>query len=241
MDGGQDGRGKLQASGGITVPNLQYAFWVLLFLGTIPLCGQEVEKKVAIPTEAAQAEATKLIKEVYGDEWAAAKIPRREASPGKEATRKGKRDQGQIQVASSFYSENCQGHRYAGERWADCVSGDRCYGRNIPSGCSQNEDGGAEQVATSSQILPRHKSVVEEALKLVDQALSQDTFTVADVFAKLALAEARRALDRKLLTRAEQRVAEVAELAKAYEDVNTAKAKLDKTSDDPEANMVVGK
>ena len=38
-----------------------------------PALGEDAAKKTPVPNAAAQAEATKLIKEVYGDEWAAAK------------------------------------------------------------------------------------------------------------------------------------------------------------------------
>jgi hypothetical protein len=44
----------------------------MLFIVT-PLLAVESEKKLRVPSDAAQAEATKLIKEVYGDEYAKAK------------------------------------------------------------------------------------------------------------------------------------------------------------------------
>ena len=50
-----------------------------------------------------------------------------------------------------------------------------------------------------------------------------------------------KAREKELIAQAQGRIAEVAELVKAYEDVKAAKVTLEKTPDDPEANLVVGK
>ena len=71
--------------------------------------------------------------------------------------------------------------------------------------------------ASAAQKPAQHKSIAEQALKLVDQAVSQDHFMVANQLGKLALAEAKRALDRELVAQAQGRIAEVAELVKARE------------------------
>ena len=53
--------------------------------------------------------------------------------------------------------------------------------------------------ASVAQKLPQHKTIAEEALKLVDQAVSRDNFTLANDLGKLGVAEARKALDKKLV------------------------------------------
>ena len=55
------------------MPNLQYVLCSLVLLATIPLSAQETVKKAAVPTDAAQAEATNVFKEVYGNEYSMAK------------------------------------------------------------------------------------------------------------------------------------------------------------------------
>ena len=45
----------------------------LLLLAATPGLTQDAEKKTPVPADAAQAAATKLVKEVYGDEYAKAK------------------------------------------------------------------------------------------------------------------------------------------------------------------------
>ena len=57
-------------------------FAILLLLtiaSSVP--GQDAAKKKPVPSDAAQAESTKLVKEVYGDEYAKAKTFELEASP----------------------------------------------------------------------------------------------------------------------------------------------------------------
>jgi hypothetical protein len=71
--------------------------------------------------------------------------------------------------------------------------------------------------ASAAQNPAQHRSIAEQALKLADQAMGQDHFMVANQLDRLALAEAKRALDKELLAQAQGRMAEVAELVKARE------------------------
>jgi hypothetical protein len=71
--------------------------------------------------------------------------------------------------------------------------------------------------SSAAQRPAQHKCIAEQALKLADQAISQDHFMVATQLGKLALAEAKRALDRDLLAQAQGQIAEVARLVKARE------------------------
>jgi hypothetical protein len=69
--------------------------------------------------------------------------------------------------------------------------------------------------ASAAQKPAQHKSIAEEALKLADQAVSQDHFMIANQLDKLALTEAKKALDRELLAQAQGQIAEIAERVKA--------------------------
>jgi hypothetical protein len=71
--------------------------------------------------------------------------------------------------------------------------------------------------ASAAQNPAQHRSVAEQALKLADQAMGQDHLMVANQLDRLALAEAKKALDNELLAQAQGRMAEVAELVKARE------------------------
>ena len=78
--------------------------------------------------------------------------------------------------------------------------------------------------ASVEQKPQQHKSISEEALKLVDQALSQDRCTVAGSsrLANWRLMKPATARDKELTAQAEGRFAEVAELAAAFGRVKAA-------------------
>ena len=75
----------------------------------------------------------------------------------------------------------------------------------------------------------------------MNQAISQDNFTLADQLGKLALVEARKAREKELVVQAQGQITDVAVLAKAYDELKAAKVTLEKTPDDPDANLLVGK
>jgi hypothetical protein len=71
--------------------------------------------------------------------------------------------------------------------------------------------------ASAAQNPAQHRSIAEQALKLADQAIGQEHFMVASQLDRLALSEAKRALDRELLAQAQGRIDKVTELVKARE------------------------
>ena len=196
--------------------------------------------KSPIPAEAAQAEATKLVKEVYGDEWAAAK-----SSTEKQALAKkllGKADETTDDPVSRFVLL-----RLARDIATQAIDGRTAY-QAIDAMAESFQVDALEMKtvvltkgASTAQKPAHHKVIAGEALKLADQAVSEDNFTAADKLGKLALAEARRAGDKDLVSEVQGRIAKSIDRAKAYENVKEARAALEKTPQDPEANLVVGK
>ena len=85
------------------------------------------------------------------------------------------------------------------------------------------------------------EQIVEEALTIINQAIAQDKYEVADRLGRLALLAAHKAKDVALVKRAKTRVKEIGEAAKAFEEVETAMKTLEEKPLDPEANLVVGK
>ena len=206
----------------------------------VPAIAQEAAKKSPVPAATAQAEATKLIKEVYGDEWAAAKTPAQKSALAKKLLEKA----GELNddPAGQFVLL-----RLARDIATQANDGQTAFSA-IDSMAETFQVNALEMkvvvltnLSSATQLTARHKSIAEEALKLVDQAVAQDNFTVADELGKLALDEARKAREKELIAQAQGRNNEVSELAKVYEDVSAARITLVKTPDDPEANLVVGK
>ncbi len=213
---------------------------VAILLIAIPVFAQNTAEKLPAPGDKAQGEATKLIKEVYGDEWAAAK-----SSTEKQALAKkllGKADETTDDPVGRFVLL-----RLARDIATQAVDGRTAF-QAIDAMAESFQVDALEMKtvvltkgASAATMSAQHKAIAEEALKLVDQAVSQNTFTIADRLGALALAEARTTLDKDLLTEAQRRIREVADLAKAYEDVKAARLTVEKTPDDPEANLAVGK
>ena len=73
------------------------------------------------------------------------------------------------------------------------------------------------KLASAAQKPAQHKSIAEQALRLADRAVGQDHFMVANQLGKLALAEAKKTLDKEILAQARGQIAEVAELVQARE------------------------
>ena len=221
---------------------MRIRFVVVIALATAcSALGQDAAKKSPVPAEAAQAEATKLIKEVYGDEYSKAKTPTEKQALAKKLLAKGNESKDDpvsqfvlLRLARDIATQATDGQTafQAVDAMAEAFQVDPTEMKTVV----------LTKIAAAAQMPAQHKSIAEEALKLVDQAISQDNFKVADELGKLALAEARKGpREGTDLPKPKAGSTEVAELVKAYEDVKAAKVTLEKTPDDPEANLVVGK
>ena len=197
-------------------------------------------KKTPVPADAAQAEATKLIKEVYGDQWAAAKATTEKQALAEKLL--GKANESKDDPASQFVllrlARDIATHANDEETAFQAIDS---MAETFQVDALEMKMEVLTKVAKAAQNPARHKSIAGEALKLVDKAIGQDKFAVADQLGKLALDEAQKAGDKELIARTQGRIAEVAEIAKAFEAAKAAKVTLEKTPDDPEANLVTGK
>ena len=86
-----------------------------------------------------------------------------------------------------------------------------------------------------------HKAIVEQAARLIDQAVAADKFELAETLGAMGLASAKQSGATPLTKQLRSRIAEVKEIAEAYEQVKAAAATLDAKPTDPEANLIVGR
>lgn len=174
----------------------------LIFLAAMPGVTQEPSKKTPIPAADAQAEATKLIKEVYGDEYAKAKTSTEKQALAKKLL--GKANESKDDPASQFVllklgrdiatqAGDGQTAFEAIDAMAEAFQVDVVEMKSVV----------LSKLATAAQKPAEHKTIAKAVLKLVDQAISQDNFMVADQLGQLALAEARKAREKELLTQAQ--------------------------------------
>ncbi len=73
------------------------------------------------------------------------------------------------------------------------------------------------KLAAAARKPAQHQAIAEQALQLADEAAGQERLMVASQLGRLALAEAKRALDDDLLAKAQGRITGVAEQARARE------------------------
>ena len=86
-----------------------------------------------------------------------------------------------------------------------------------------------------------HKAIGDQAAGLIDGAIAHDNIDLAVKLCELALPEARASRDADLLREVNARIEQCKVLGKAYREMKEAAAVLDKTPDDPQANLTVGK
>ena len=190
-----------------------------ILIAVSSVLAQDAAKKDPLPAEAAQAEATKLVKEVYGDEYAkAATANQKQALAGKllEKANETKDDPaGQfvlLRLAKDIATQANDNQMAfdAIDRMAAAFQVD----------ANEMKMAVLSKLASAAQNPAQHKSIAERALKLMEDAITFDNYTVADQLAVLALVESRKNGDPALISNATARQDDVSELAKAYQRAN---------------------
>src|SRR5262249_35571327 len=85
------------------------------------------------------------------------------------------------------------------------------------------------------------QAVVEHSFILLDEMLGADDYEGALRLAELAIAAARKVNTPALVTRVESRQKLIHEVQNDYERIKSSLTTLEKTPNDPEANLAVGK
>jgi len=175
-----------------------FTFAILLALA-LPVMGQNAAKKIPVPTDSARAEATKLIKEVYGDECSNAKTAVEKQALAKKLL--GKANESKDDLASQFVLLRLTRDiaTQAGDRQTAFQAID-AMAETFQVDVLAMKVAVLTKLATAAEKPAQHKTIAEDALKLVDGAISLDNFTVADELGKLALAEAQNASEKELVT-----------------------------------------
>ena len=205
-----------------------------------PASRPDVSKKAHVPDEKAQAAAMKLVKEVYGDEYSKAKTEADKQALAKKLLRSA--DDTKDDPAGKFVLL-----RLARDIAVQAADGETAFqavdamAESFLADALEMKAAVLTKFAHVAKTPVQHKSLSQQALKLSREAFSHNNYSIAGQLGELALAEARQAGDKNLSTEAQSQIGEAANGAKAYEEVKAAKMTLEKTPDDPAANLVVGK
>jgi len=97
------------------------------------------------------------------------------------------------------------------------------------------------QGAKMARASADHRSVAEQAADLLEQAVAEDNFPLADRLGELAFGEARKAGELELSRWIRDRTQEIREIAAAFVKAQEAEATLAEKPIDPEANLTVGR
>ena len=199
------------------------------------------QKKFPIPDDAAQAEATKLIKEVYGDEWAAAKTAAQKQSLAEKLLQKAKE------------TDNNQAGRFVLFRLSrdiatQALDGDLAF-EAIDAMASEYDISGSEmkarvleQAAKTTRLTPQQKTAIAEAaLQVIDEAIREDNFDVAQQLSRQAGQLSHSSKDAELVRTTAEKSKEVEAAAKACGKAREAIATLKEKPTDSDANAIVGK
>jgi hypothetical protein len=204
------------------------------------LIAQEPKAKLPVPTDDALAEALKLAKEVYGDEYRDAKTDAEKTTLARALIDKARESQ-----------EDPAG-RFVLLRLARDIA--------AQAGDAETSLDAADELARAFQIdtlpmqvetlkkvsrvvsLPKHCSVVaERAAILLDSVLREDDFDQAATIGDLALAAARKSGKPEAIKEVANRNREIDDIRKTYMAIKDMRARLEEKPTDPEANLAVGR
>ena len=196
--------------------------------------------KSSVPAEDAQIEATKLIREVYGTEYAEAKTAEKKTALAEKMIEKGVQSQDNVASQYVLFKTARDIAAQAGDEtttFQAIEQLDRLFQIDV--------------LAMKATVLPKvvkaarqrsqNKLLAEQLASLIDDAVAVDRLDVASELCEIALTVARKAKDNSVLKQAQNRKKEVQEIVQAAEEIHNAKKTLDEKPDDPTANSVVGK
>ncbi len=212
----------------------------LVILATTLLFAQTPSKKAPAPDTNAQAEATKLIKEVYGDKWSSAKTPAEKRALAKKLLQKAKDTDNDQAGRFVLFRLSRDIATQAGDVTTAFQAVDE-MGQSFQIDVVEMKAVAIGKFSTATHTMEQHKALAEKAIALLDEATSKDCFEVARQLVDVAIGEARKGRDPELIKRASQHVTEIEELSQSYGAIKEAIATLHKTPADPEANLTVGK
>jgi formylglycine-generating enzyme required for sulfatase activity len=197
------------------------------------------QDKLPIPPAEAQAKALTLIKEVYGQEWEAAKTSaQRQVLAAKllqKATESTDDDASHymlLHVAQNLASQAADAELAFKAIEAMAAKYDVDTYRLKGSALS-----GAAKSATTEQSV----TVAKLALALTDEAVERDDFVGARFLGGLALDSARKGRDVALVKQIVERNREMEEVAQAFVAIEDAQATLKSNPVEPDANLAVGR
>ena len=223
-----------------TTMTLRRSWLVVGILLVSPLLAQQANPRAPIPDDAARAEALRLAKEVYAQEYVNAKTVEQKKALAETLLRKAgeSKDDAAAQFVLLRLARDVA--VLAGEADVAMRAVDQIAASYQADGPSMKAELLPKLAASARSPQQRHR-VVTHGLALVDEAVSNDEFPTATEMCGRLVSAARNARDSELLQSVTERSQEVARIAKAYAAVTVALGTLERNPTDPAANLAVGR
>ncbi|NQT41379.1 MAG: NPCBM/NEW2 domain-containing protein [Planctomycetes bacterium] len=213
---------------------------VIALGGLTPVFGQSAAAKAPVPDAAAQAEALKLIAEIFEQQWAGAKTTAQKTALAETMIEQAARTAGDpagqfvlLRVARDVAAQSGD----VTTAFAAIEMLDRGFAVDA---VKMKTD--ALLTATKSIVkVEDAKVAAEESIALVRAAMAQDDYPVAEQLLRIGQSAARKSRDAELIRRLTDLGREMTRVVKAYETLQPALKVLDEKPTDPDANLTVGK
>jgi hypothetical protein len=197
-------------------------------------------KKNPVPSDTAQTEATRLVKEIYGDEYAKAKTPAQKQSLARKLLAKA--GETADDLAGKFVllrlTKDIAAQATDGQTAFEAID---ATAESFAIDAAEMKAAVLQKLATVANTAAHHRSISEQAVKLMNDAVANDDFSIAERLGQLAQDEAAKGRDRELVAQAKGQIDQAKRVAKAFEKTKSANGVLDNAPDDPQANLIVGK
>jgi serine/threonine-protein kinase len=195
--------------------------------------------KLPIPGDAKQAEAEKLIKELFKDDYVK-KTPADRLSLSNKLTKKARETSDDPAARFVLFREGQDLAAQAGDAGSALKIIDEMVQAYLFNPFDMKLSA-LDKVAALATALPAARSVVDQYLTLADESIALDDYDSAVRLLTPAGAVARKINNMPLVNRVDTRIKAVRELQTKYATIKDLAIKLKTKPDDPEANLAVGK
>ncbi len=210
---------------------------VFLVAGTAAALAQG---RAPVPDADARAEAAKLVRELFEQEYESAKTPAKQTALAEKLLEEAARSRDDATAYFVILRVARDMAVQAGDAKTALEAVDRIAGRyEVNASLMKVET--LLGASANARLPDARKAVAEAAIPLIRAAIAEDDFGSATRLVRKALDLARPSRDTALVKQMVAINREVVEAGKGYAALQQARAKLEEQPTDPEANLAVGR
>lgn len=198
-----------------------------------------VDPRLPVPEKEAQKAALEIIKDLFKSEFAARK-PDDRAALAKKLLTQGDETTGDPTSSYVLYDQSMALAAGTGDTETAITAADR-LGKKYQVDALEVKSTSLATLSRTANQPDSLRALATVADQLTQESIDQDNYDAAKRFNALTLAAARKIKDPSLVSQTQDRLRDLKHLEAEYNQVETAFAKLKESSDDPDANLAVGK